>query len=74
MDYIKVKDSDHLLRDPISNGIVNSDVEAYNAYVQNYKKTFTQNKAIENIQDEVKTVKKDLEEIKNLLRSLINEP
>ena len=40
MNYIKVKDKDYLLRDIESNGIINSDDIGYQAYVENYKRTY----------------------------------
>lgn len=73
-DYIKVKDKNHLLRDTSSNGIVNNDIESYNAYVQNYKRSQAQSKNIQNLENQVNELKNDLSEIKTLLRSLLNEP
>jgi len=72
MDYIKVKDKDHLVRDVYSNAIVNVDMDSYNAYVENYKKTYKETQRIENLESDVNEMKSDLNEIKNLLRSLVN--
>jgi len=72
MDYIKVKDKDHLVRDVYSNAIVNVDMDSYNAYVENYKKTYKETQRIENLENDVNEMKSDLNEIKNLLRSLVN--
>lgn len=73
MDYIKVKDKDHLYRDSISNGIVNTDIEEYQTYIQNYKKKFSESKRISDIEGDLNHMKNDIEEIKNLLRNFINE-
>ena len=70
--YIKVKDKDHLVRDSYSHGIVNTDIDSYNAYIQNYKKSYIESQKIKNLESEVNEIKNDLCEIKNLLRSLVN--
>ena len=49
MNYIKVKDKDYLLRDTFSNGIVNNDNEGYNAYLENYKRAYTESQKIKNL-------------------------
>lgn len=72
MDYIKVKDKDHLARDVNSNGIVNFDIDGYEQYVENYRKVYNQNKKINNLEDEMNEIKQDLNEIKSLLRNLTN--
>ncbi len=70
--YIKVKDKDHLVRDSYSQGIVNTDIDSYNAYIQNYKKTYIESQKIKHLEIEVNEIKSDLNEIKNLLRSLVD--
>jgi prefoldin subunit 5 len=72
MDYIKVKDKDHLVRDVCSNAIVNVDMDAYNAYIENYKQKYNESQRIQNLEGDVNEIKNDLGEIKNLLRSLVN--
>lgn len=72
MEYIKVKDRDHLVRDSYSNGIVNTDTEGYNAYVQSYKKSYMESQKIKNLEKEMIEIKSDLSEIKSLLRNLAN--
>ena len=72
MNYIKVKDKDHLLRDIESNGIISTDDQGYQAYAENYKRTYNESKRIKNLENDVNDIKSDLNEIKNLLRSLAN--
>jgi hypothetical protein len=72
MDYIKVKDKDHLVRDVYSNAIVNVDMDAYNAYIENYRQRYNETQKIKNLENDVCEIKNDLSEIKNLLRSLAN--
>jgi|TARA_B100001250_G_scaffold62772_1_gene49143 hypothetical protein len=69
MKYIKVKDRKDLVRDPHTGSIINTNVSQYNEYI-------TLRDAREN---DTKTMKQDLDdlkgeinEIKQLLRSLAN--
>ena len=71
-DYIIVKDKNYLFRDSNSEGIVNADYNGYQAYVENYKRTYNESKRIKNLENNVNDIKSDLNEIKNLLRSLAN--
>ena len=72
MDYIKVKDKNHLFRDSSSEGIVNTDVEGYNNYIDAYKRKLNESKKIESIENDMNKIKDDLNEIKLLLRNLTN--
>lgn len=73
MEYIKVKDKDYLVRDVESNGIVNTDYENYRKYVDSYKQKLSESRTIKDLQNEVSSLKEDLNEIKNLLRGIENE-
>lgn len=70
MEYIKVKDKDNLVRDSFSNGIVNTDIDGYKAYIQNYKKAYNDSQRIKDLENNVNEIKSDLSEIKDLLRNL----
>lgn len=70
-EYLKVKDKDNLLRDCFSNAIVNSDLDGYNQYIENYKKSYNQNKKMHDFETDLKNLKDDIDEIKTLLRSLV---
>lgn len=71
MNYIKVKDKDNLFRDINSNGIINTDQEAYKNYVENYKRQLNSSKKIENLQSEVNEIKSNVQEIKNMINILM---
>lgn len=73
MNYIKVKDKDYLLRDTESNGIINNDDNGYQAYVENYKRTYNESKRINTLENDVNSIRSDLDEIKSLLRNFVNE-
>ena len=73
MEKVKVKDEKNLFRDVSTNAIVNTDMQAYNNYINSKKIKEQESKRIENIENELTDVKSDLNEIKNLLRKLANE-
>lgn len=73
MKKIKVKDELNLFRDATTNAIVNTDMQAYNNYINSKKLKEQESKRIEHIENELTDVKSDLNEIKNLLRKLANE-
>jgi len=73
MDFIKVKDRDHLVRDEYSNGILNTDVEGYNKYIASYKIKQREAQKIKKMEDEISSIKDDLSDIKMLLRKIAND-
>ena len=70
-EYLKVKDKDNLIRDPFSNGILSVDKKGYDNYIQNYKKVYNESKKIADLENGVNAIKKDLDEIKDLLKGLL---
>ncbi len=63
---IPVKGHPHLYRDEYSGAIINCDFNAYNQYVSSLENRTNQKREIEDL-------KKEVSEIKNLLKELINE-
>jgi hypothetical protein len=72
MDYIKVKGHDHLLRDPKTNSIINTNMSEYNEYVSRRELKNKESEKIQNLEQSIDNMKCDLDEIKCLLRNLIN--
>jgi len=72
MEYIKVKDHTNLVRDPKTNSIINTNMAEYNEYVSRRKTKKTEEKRVEEIENDVSSIKDDLNEIKSLLKSLVN--
>jgi SPX domain protein involved in polyphosphate accumulation len=66
-DLIRVKGEQHLYRDRETGAILNTDSSGYNQYVKMRKRRQTQ-------KDELDTLKKDIEEIKSLLKEITNGP
>jgi hypothetical protein len=73
MDYIKVKGHDHLIRDPKTNSIININVSEYDEYISRRDSKLKESQKIQNLESDVTNMKEDLDEIKFLLRRLINE-
>jgi len=73
MDYIKVKGHDHLIRDTKTNSIINTNVSEYNEYISRRDSKLKENQKVQNLESDVANIKEDLNEIKFLLRRLINE-
>lgn len=67
MNYIKVKDKNFLERDVLSNGIVNTDIENYEKYVETYKERYNEKQKIKKLESDMDSIKGDLNEIKMLL-------
>lgn len=73
MDYMRVKGHDGLIRDPNTNSIINTNMSEYQEYVSRKKLKIEENQKIQNLESDVANMRDDLNEIKFLLRSLINE-
>jgi len=72
MNYIKVEGHSNLVRDPRTNTIVNMDSFEHQEYISRRDTKDEENKKIQNLESDVANMKSDLDEIKNLLRSLVN--
>ncbi len=70
MKKIKIKDEFNLFRDSSTNAIVNTDMQSYNNYLSSKKTKEEESKKIQNIENEITSIKGDLNEIKDLLRNL----
>jgi uncharacterized coiled-coil DUF342 family protein len=72
MDHIKVKGYDHLIRDPKTNSIINTNMSEYMGYLSRRDSKLEENQKIQNLEKDLDNIKDDLNEIKNLLRNLSN--
>ena len=72
MSYIKVKGHDHLIRDPKTNSILNTNMSEYNEYISKRDSKLKDNQKVQNLESDVANMKEDLDEIKFLLRRLVN--
>lgn len=69
MNYLKVKDSEELVRDTGSSAILNTDNDA----LQAYKAKKSRDARIEKLLVEHEEFKNDLQEIKSLLKNLVGQ-
>jgi chromosome segregation ATPase len=74
MDYLRVEGHSNLLRDPKTNSIMNDNAKAYEEYVSRRKAKDKENQKIQNLEEDLTNIKSDIDEIKNLLRELLNGP
>jgi len=73
MSYSKVENKEHLVRDSETNAIINTDFNAFEAYKVEYRKKLQENRNMTNMEEELKSLKSDIDEIKSLLRNLAND-
>jgi cell shape-determining protein MreC len=72
MNYLKVEGQNNLLRDPRTNSIVNNNMSEYQQYIKRRELKKEENQKVQNLEEDVASMKDDLNEIKSLLRSLVN--
>ena len=69
-EYVKVKDSLSLVRDPRTNAIINTSKSEYDEYMKARKKNASKSERVERLETDVNDIKNDLNEIKSLLLDL----
>lgn len=72
-NYIKVSGHSDLVRDPETNSIINRNKSEYDEYMMRKSLKSEENQKIQTIENEVASMKDDINEIKDLLRRLVNE-
>ena len=72
MDYYKLKDNSDLVRDPSTGAILNTNSLDYDKYVAQRDAKNVEHKKTENIERDISTLRQELDEIKSLLRELVN--
>jgi hypothetical protein len=72
MSYIKVEGHSSLVREQVSNGIVNTDKNAYTIYMQRVREARKSNDDLKYAVREINSLKTELKEIKNLLIKVTN--
>jgi len=72
MKYIKVKGRDHLIRDPKTNSIINTNMSEYEEYLSRRNSRLEDIQKIQNLEKDLNSIRDDLDEIKFLLKNLTN--
>ena len=70
-NYIQVEGHDHLVRDPVSGAIINTDKSAYRAAVAAADKRKRDAEKLDSAVDDINNLKEEIGEIKDLLKELI---
>ena len=74
MEKYTVKGHSDLARDPENGSIVNVNKTEYNQYLTRREVKSEKNQKVQNIEDELTNMKGDIDEIKSLLKELLNGP
>ena len=71
MEDLRVEGHSDLIRDPMTNAIINTNRSKYEEYIsrRDIKKSETQK--VQDLEDELSCIKDDLNEIKSLLKEII---
>ena len=72
MEKVQVKGHSNLFRDKSSNAILNTDMNAYQNYMESKRIKEEESKRVARIEDDLNSLKGDIDEIKTMLRSLVN--
>lgn len=72
MKYYKVEGNSHLMRDDDTKAIINTSLTDYKKYVSEKLTKEKENLKIQNIESDIDRMKDDINEIKHLLRRLVN--
>ena len=74
MEKYTVKGHSYLARDPNNGSIINVNKTEYNQYLTRREVKSEKNQKVQNIEDELTNMKGDIDEIKLLLKELLNGP
>jgi len=72
MDYIRVRDNENLIKNTKSNFIVNTNKSEYDEYVTRRKLKKSEKNKVDNLERDISTLRDEITEIKDMLRSLVN--
>ena len=72
MIYKKVKDNEHLVKNTKSNFIINTNKSEYDEYITRRKLKKNEKNKVENLERDISTLRNEITEIKDMLRSLVN--
>ena len=73
MDFVKVKDQPNLMRDPVSNAILNDNQSDYDEYVARREAANKAKEKSSNMEEDLANLKGEMNEIKSLLKELVSK-
>ena len=71
-EFVKVKDHDNLVRDPLSNGIINTNNSDYDEYISRRDAAKVQKEKSSTMEEDLANLKGEINEIKSLLKELVH--
>ena len=74
METFTQKGHKDLARDPETNGIVNVNKVSYDQYIASRNAKSEKNQKVQTMEEDLANVKNELNEIKSLLKELVNGP
>ena len=72
MSYIPVEGNKNLSRDGRTNAIINTNKNEFESYIKNREKLKTNTERVYSLERKVDDLKGDLDEIKSMLKAVIN--
>ena len=69
-EYVQVKDEKNLVRDPNSKAILNTNIEALDAYKKR-KQTYAKIEKIDQLEDKVKSIENKIDEVLTTLKKVL---
>ena len=72
-NYIKVKSDVSLVRDVNSNAIVNQNKDEFDRFLELSQRKYEEKRKIDNMRSDLDSLKEDMNEIKTLLRNIMNK-
>ena len=73
MEFVKIQDSDSLVRDLTSGAVINTSTTDYQNYLARKNSSKDMKQQIKQNSDKIEKIESDLSEIKQLLITLINK-
>ena len=71
-EFVKVKDHQNLMRDPLSNGILNDNQSDYDEYIARREAANKAKEKSSNMEEDLDNLKGEINEIKSLLKELVH--
>ena len=71
-EFIPVKGNNDLVRDPRTDQIINTNTSAYEQYISQRKKRKLEKEKSLSVEEDLASLKSEMNEIKSLLKELVN--
>ena len=71
-DFLPVEGNTDLVRDPHTDQIINTNVSAYQQYINRREQRKREKEKSLNVEEDIANLKSELSEIKSLLKELVN--